>query len=124
MTISDIVPALLNSLVDSRVWESETPDELPRSAGEILPFIIWTLHGGMDAEYVEQSPAPAFSNARVQIHVVARSGQLASQLMKAASDALLASSYTVGVYGSPVGTNDSARRLKGRRQQFSIWFQQ
>lgn len=122
MNISELVPSVLNTLVDGRVWESETPDELPRNAMGVLPFVIWTLHGGEDSEYVGQTPAPAKSHARVQIHTVATSAIAADILMKDVRDALLASSYTVGVYGSPVGTYDSARRLKGRRQQFSIWF--
>lgn len=124
-TLSEIVTTLLNPLVSGRVWESATPDDLPRDNNDVIkPFILWSTMGGQDAEYVEQFPAPAFSNARLQIHCVSPSNILVERLMQAVRDALLASSYTVGVLGSPIGTYDDTRKLRGRRQQFSIWFRQ
>lgn len=125
MNIEDLVPEVLNTLVGGRVWESATPENLPRDdiTKVVLPFIVWTVMGGQDSEYVEQTPAPTHSNARIQVHAVTPLGTSPSTLMKAVRDALLASTYTVGVYGSPVGTYDAARKLKGRFQQFSVWFQ-
>lgn len=124
MSIETIIPVLLNSLVGDRVWQDATPDNLPRDANnEILPFIIWTLAGGQDAEYVDQTMG-THANARVQIHVVSASGLQAATLIRQARDRLLASDYTVGVYGSPVGTYDAARKLRGRMQQFGIWYPQ
>ena len=122
-TIEEIIPYILNNLFNGRVWESATPDDI-RVDGVITPFVVWTLMGGQDSEYVEQSPAPSHSHARVQLHVAALSGIQLAALTKAARDAMLAADYTVGVYGSPVGTYDAARKLKGRFQQFSVWFQQ
>jgi hypothetical protein len=122
-TIEEIIPYILNNLFNGRVWESATPDDI-RVDGVITPFVVWNLMGGQDSEYVEQTPAPSHSHARVQLHVAALSGIQLAALMKAARDAMLASDYTVGVYGSPVGTYDAARKLKGRFQQFSVWFQQ
>lgn len=124
MSIDTIVPALLNSLVANRVWQDATPDDLPRDAnGTIEDFIIWTLVGGQDAEYVEQKMG-THTNARIQLHAVSPSSIRASQLAKDARDRLLASEYTVGVYGSPVGTYDAPRKLRGRMQQFGIWYSQ
>ena len=124
MSISTISPAVLNSLVDNRVWFAATPDNLPRDPnGRILPFFLWTLAGGQDAEYVGQVMG-THSNARVQINAYAVGGIAVDSLIKQARDRLLASDYTVGVYGSPVGTYDAARKLDGRYQQFSIWFRQ
>lgn len=122
MNIESILPTLLNSLVDGRVYESSTPDDLVRDAeGNILDFIIWTMHGGQDSEYVDQAMG-SHTNARIQIIYFSRSGLLATAGIRAVRDRLLASDYTVGVYGSPVGTYDTARKLKGRMQQFGIWF--
>lgn len=124
MNIETIIPALLNSLVGDRVWQDATPDILPRDANNrILDFIIWTLVGGQDAEYVDQTMG-THANARVQIQVVSASGLRAATLIRQARDRLLASDYTVGVYGSPVGTYDAARKLRGRMQQFGIWYPQ
>jgi len=125
MTLSEIVPGLLNGLVDGRVWQDATPDDLPRASnGSFLPFIIWTTMGGQDSEYVEQYPAPSHNNARIQIHACAPGGIAVDRLIRRVSNSLLASNYTVGVLGSPVGTYDTDRKLRGRRQQFSIWFRQ
>ena len=67
MSIETIIPQLLNTLVNGRVWENATPDVLPKDAnGDFLPFILWTLHGGQDAEYVEQEMGE-FRNCRVQL---------------------------------------------------------
>lgn len=124
MTIDTIIPTLLNTLVSDRVWFMNTPDDLLRdSNGRIRDFIIWSLPGGQDAEYVDQTMG-SHSNARVQIHAVSMSSIAASNLIKAVRDRLLASDYTVGVYGSPVGTYDAARKLSGKFQQFSIWYRQ
>lgn len=123
-TISEIIPFLLNSLVGNRVWQEATPDDIPRGTdGKFLPFFLFTVVGGQDAEYVGQTMG-SHSNARVQIQAVSPSSIEVDNLIKAARDVLLASSYTVGVYGSPVGTYDAARKLRGRFQQFSIWFPQ
>lgn len=124
MTLSELIPAVLNSLVNSRVWQDATPDDLPRDGNNVpLPFILWSLMGGSDAEYADSS-MPEFSHARVQIHSLAFNVLQTEQLAKDVRNALLASAYTVGVLGSPVGTYDNARKLRGRRQQFSIWFRQ
>lgn len=124
MSISTIIPALLNTLVEGRVWEAATPDVLPRDANnQFKSFIIFTVMGGQDAEYVGQEMG-THGNARVQIHVASPSSIAAGSLIKQARDRLLASDYTVGVYGSPLGTYDAARKLHGRLQQFGIWFQQ
>ena len=123
MSIEEIIPTLLNPLAGGRVYESATPDDLVRSGNVIQDFIIWHIVGGQDAEYVDQTMG-THTNARVQIQAVSPSGKAASTLIRAIRDTLLASDYTVGVYGSPVGTYDAARKLKGRWQQFSIWSEQ
>ena len=124
MNIEAIIPELLNSLVGGRCWHNATPDTLPRDANDqIEDFIVWTLVGGQDAEYVDQTFG-THTNARVQIQAVSPSSLRATSLIRAARDRLLASDYTVGVYGSPVGTYDAARKLTGRMQQFGIWFRE
>ena len=124
MNIDSIVPEVLNTLVEKRVWLSATPDSIPRGTdGAFLPFIVWTIMGGKDAEYVDQTMG-THSNARIQLHACHPSSIEADKLIKAARDRLLASAYTVGVYGSPVGTYDAARKLYGRMQQFGIWYRE
>lgn len=122
MAIEAIVTALLSPVVDGRCWENTTPEGLARDANDrILPFIIWTLVSGIEQEYVDQT-MPEARNSRIQVNVVGPSSIECSRLIKAARDALVNSTYTVGVYGSPGGTYDQARNLRGRRQQFGIWY--
>lgn len=124
MTLTEIIPSVLNSLVGARVYHQLTPPVLEMdSDGQILPFILWSVMGGMDREYIDQT-MPDHSNARVQIQAVAPSSIAVETLIRQARDKLLASAYTVSVYGSPVGTYDAARGLRGQFQQFSIWFPQ
>lgn len=123
MKVESLIPEILNPLVGDRVWFDATPDDgPPRGAnGAFLDFIIVTVVGGIQEEYVDQTMGKV-ANSRVQIHAVSATSQGASDLILAARDMLLASGYTVSVYGSPVGTYDAARKLRGRFQQFSIWF--
>lgn len=124
MNIEAIIPSLLGSIVGGRCWHNATPSKLPRDANDqIQDFIIWTLVGGQDAEYVDQTFG-THSNARVQIHAVSPSSLRAASIIRQVRDRLLASDYTVGVYGSPVGTYDAARDLTGRMQQFGVWFRE
>lgn len=119
--ISEVIPEVLNSLVERRVWQGNTPDDLPRGQdGALLPFVIWHVGGGIEAEYIDQTAAE-MQNYRVHIRAVHTSQSACDQLIIAVRNALLASGYTVGVYGSPAGDYDKARKLYERYQQFSIW---
>ena len=122
-TLSEIIPLILNGLVDGRVWQLSTPDDLPRDSGGILPFIIWHRVGGQDGAFYDQT-APDHAHARVQIQCCARNAIVAERLERQCMQAMLASIYTVGVYGSPVGAYDAARKLHAPWRQFSIWFRQ
>ena len=120
MTIETIMASTLNPLFDGRVYESGTPDEIARDeTGAFLPFAIWNIMGGTEQEYVDQTRSNKV-HRRIQIATFAHDGELASALLREAGARLLSSEYSVGVYGSPVGTYDAARKLRGRFQQFSI----
>lgn len=119
--ISEVIPEVLNALVERRVWQGNTPDDLPRGQdGVLLPFVIWHVGGGIESEYVDQTAAE-MQNYRVHIRAVHTSQSACDQLIVSVRNALLASGYTVGVYGSPAGDYDKARKLYERYQQFSIW---
>lgn len=122
MTLAEIIPSILNGLVDGRVWQNATPDDLPRSTGKtILPFILWHRVGGMDSEYVDQTASDK-RHARIQVSSNHPSAIGADRLLEAVMQTMLGSTYTVGVYGSPVGDYDGPRKLHAPFQQFSIWF--
>ena len=124
MSIAALIPAVLNSLVENRVWFDATPDVLPKDTyGRIKPFLLLTVVGGKDAEYVDQTMGNR-TNVRLQVMAATPSAITSDQLIQQARDALLESDYTVGVYGSPVGTYDAPRKLYGRYQQFSVWIPQ
>lgn len=122
MSLEEIITSIVGPVVNGRCWESSTPDKLQRDANDrILPFVIWTLPGGIEQEYIDQT-MPEMRNARIQINVVGPSSIECSRIIRQVRDALVNSAYTVGVYGSPGGTYDQARNLRGRRQQFGIWY--
>lgn len=124
LTLAEIIPAILNDLVEGRVWQGMTPDDLPRDASKRpLPFVIWHRVGGQDDTYVEQSPLPSHRHARIQIASNAPGSIVAERLCEAVMRAMTAPPYNAGVYGSPVGAVDAARKLHAPWQQFSIWFQ-
>jgi hypothetical protein len=124
MSAELLIPPLLNALVGDRVWFDATPDKLPTDANaKVLPFLLLSIMGGQDQEYVEQEMG-THTNIRLQITAYVPDTASARPLIDAARDALLASAYTVGVYGSPVGVYDPARKLRGRFQQFSVWLPQ
>lgn len=124
MSAGTLIPPLLNSLVADRVWFDATPDVLPTdNSGKIMPFLLLTVMGGQDQEYVEQEMG-SHTNVRLQINAFAPSTVAVETLIRQARDRMLASAYSVGVYGSPVATYDPARKLRGRFQQFSVWLPQ
>jgi hypothetical protein len=125
MSAELLIPPLLNSLVANRVWYDATPDEgsTKDAGGKMMPFILLSVMGGQDQEYVEQTMGP-MTNIRLQITAYHPSTAGVRPLMEAARDRLLASAYSVGVLGSPVAVYDPARKLRGRFQQFSVWLPQ
>lgn len=124
MSAGTLIPPLLNSLVGDRVWFDATPDTLPiDSNGKIMPFLLLSVMGGQDQEYVEQAMG-SHTNVRLQINAFAPSTIAVETLIRQARDALLASAYSIGVLGSPVGVYDPARKLRGRFQQYSVWLPQ
>ena len=123
MTLAELIPSVLNPLFDGRVYQNKTPQLLSRGTdGATLPFVVWLRMGGIDGTYIDQT-APNKRHARVQLTTYAVGDIVCEQLHEQVMLALLGSIYTVGVYGSPVGTYDADRNLTGERQQFSIWFQ-
>jgi len=124
MSAELLIPPLLNHLVGNRVWFDATPTKLPTdSNGQIMPFIILSIMGGQDQEYVDQTMG-SMTNIRLQVNAYSPDTASARPLIEAARDALLASAYSIGVLGSPVGVYDPARKLRGRFQQYSVWLPQ
>ena len=125
-TLAEIITSILNPLVGGRAYIMATPDNLVRAAGAnsaILPFFVWHKSGGSDVEYVDQTMGN-MRHSRIQITTFSPSSIATERLATQARDALLNSGYTVGVYGSPVGAYDPARKLQGEFQQFSIHYPQ
>ena len=68
MSAELLIPPLLNSLVGDRVWYDATPDEGPPKDGygRLMPFILLSVMGGQDQEYVDQTMGP-MTNIRLRI---------------------------------------------------------
>ena len=121
MSVRSLVKPLLDPLVANRVWMDTTPDEGPGRdvSGNLNSFILLSVMGGEDAEYVDQTMGDK-THVRLQVSAFAPDTDTVETLIRAVRDSLLESAYSVGVYGSPVGTYDAARKLRVRFQQFSI----
>ena len=116
MSLEAKIYTALSALVDDRVY----PDVAPE--GTAKPYITYQEVGGDAVNYVEGA-VPDKQNAIVQINVWALSRIEASSLGKQAEDVLrLLVDVETKVLGARVSLYESDTKLRGARQDFSIWY--
>ena len=116
MSLESAIFDALKGLVASRVY----PDEAPQKVN--LPFIIYQQVGGSPVNFMDIS-TPSKKNARIQISVWGDSRNQVAPLARSAEDALRsATGLQSSVLGAPVALIDSATKLRGTQQDFSIWY--
>jgi hypothetical protein len=116
MSLESSLFSALTGLVAGRVY----PDVAPELAA--LPLITYIQVGGEAPNFLDSATLPSKRNARVQIDCWATTRAAATTLAQQIEDALRASNTLRPiVLGAPVATFDADLKLRGSRQDFSVW---
>lgn len=115
MSLEATLYTLLGPLVGGRCY----PDVSPDSA--TFPLIVYQQVGGQAVDFIE-GKLPDKDNARVQVHVWAKTRLEASQIAHSARVALVEGSAKANTLGAAVSLYESAMKLYGARQDFSVWY--
>lgn len=115
MSLETTLSTILGSLVGGRCY----PDVSPDSA--TFPLIIYQQVGGQAVDFIECKVADK-DNARVQVHVWAKTRLEASQIAHNARVAMVEGSAKAITLGAAVSLYESAMKLYGSRHDFSVWY--
>lgn len=116
MSLEPQIFAALTGLVGGNVWPDIGPDDVE------LPYITYQQVGGDAVNYTDKT-LPGSRNARVQVNVWAATRLAASALADQVEDALrLVASFDAEVLGARVAIYEQDTKLRGARQDFSIWY--
>lgn len=115
MSLETSIADALSALVDGRVYPDVADEQTPTPT----PYITYQQVGGRSVSFVD-STAPNKKNARVQINVWAATRTAASDLGRTVEDTLRTALRATAL-GALVATYDPETRLRGTRQDFSIW---
>ncbi|KQW97136.1 hypothetical protein ASC94_10115 [Massilia sp. Root418] len=106
----------LKHLVADQVYPDIGPD------GVQPPYITYQQVGGDAVNYTEAA-LPGKRNARIQVNVWAATRLAASDLADQVEDAMrLTEALQTTVVGSRVSDYEPATKLRGTRQDFSVWY--
>lgn len=116
MSVDTQIFAALSSLAGGRVFPDVAPEVTVR------PYLTYQQVGGDALNYLEAT-VPGKRNARIQINAWADTRLAASELSEQAEDALrLAAGLQAEVLGARVSIYEEDTRLRGARQDFSVWY--
>lgn len=122
MNIESIAPAILNSLVDNRVYWDTTPNDLVTgSDGYYASFFILSDAATSRTQYIDQTIAGKVFT-RLQIVACASDPISRGELAAAAIQAFVDSGYTIRVYEGSIGGFDDSRQLYSNTQYIGIWY--
>lgn len=115
MSVESSIYSTLQALVGGRCY----PDIAPEKAAR--PYITYQVIGGSSVNFVD-STVPSKKNSRVQINAWADTRAAVATLSVQIEDALrVASSLQTTVLGSPSSIYEPETKLRGTRQDFSVW---
>lgn len=116
MSVDVQIFAALSPLAGGRVF----PDVAPE--GTARPYLTYQQVGG-DALNFMEGTMPGKRNARIQINAWADTRLAASELSEQAEDALrLVLGLQAEVLGARVSIFEEDIKLRGARQDFSVWY--
>ena len=116
MSLDAQIFAVLSSLVGDRVYPDVAPEATAR------PYLTYQQVGGDALNYLEGT-VPGKRNARIQINAWADTRLAASELSERAEDSLrLAAGLQAEVLGARVSIFEEDTKLRGARQDFSVWY--
>lgn len=114
MTMESDLVTLLKT-VCPRVY----PDVAP--AAPTRPFMTWQGLGGESLRFLDKTPGSQ-RNTYLQVSVYSATRGEALALIRAAEDAMCASSlFTASPMGEPISTYEEDTTLYGALQRFSVW---
>jgi len=116
--------AICNPLFNNRVWFDTTPEGMSR-ADMSAPFLLIDQVGGKDAWYVDNT-LPDFQNARMQFSIWGDMRLAVADAARVLRTALATASvpgFVVEPLGAVVNDYNDVLKLRGARQDFSIWYQ-
>lgn len=117
MTMETRIYQALRALVADRVY----PDFAPAGAGR--PYIVYQQVGGVVLSFLDGA-VPSARNGRIQVCSWAETRSEASSLITQVESILRSNSdLQVDVLGASVSTSDDETKLRGSRQDFSVWMQ-
>ena len=115
MTLVQLMFDTLRTLVNDRVYADEAPEKAVR------PYIVWQAVGGSAVNFLD-SGLPSKRNARIQVAVWGADRSSVMAICHAAEDAMRSNiTLQTTVMASAVATYESDTKLRGTRQDFSIW---
>ena len=115
MTVEADLHNVLAALVDGRAY----PDVAPEDA--VTPYIVYQQVGGTPIAFVERA-LPSKKNGRFQAAAWAATRKEAAAIgLQIENAMLLATEFQVEVVGGQIADYDSETKLRGSRQDFSIW---
>lgn len=118
MSLEATLKTLLGPLVGGRCYPDDTDDVIPPL---VFPLIIYQGVGGRAIDYVDGKVADK-DNIRLQVIVWSKTRLEASQIARAARVALVEGDMKAVTLGAAVSLRDKVVKLRGTRQDFSIWY--
>lgn len=116
MALESTLAALLGTLC-AHVYPDEPPEPLPGR-----PYIVYQQVGGSAVNFLERAVVGK-RNARMQIKVWADTRLAASALAGQVEDAIkLCADFQGESLGAWVAMHDPDLKLRGTRQDFTIWY--
>lgn len=115
MSIDTLIFDAIKGLISNRVY----PDVAPELATR--PYITYQQVGGDAVNFLE-STIPSKANARVQVTVWGDTRAQVAALAKQVEDAIRTTiALQATVLGAPVAIYEPDTKLRGTRQDFSVW---
>lgn len=113
------IEADLHSLLAPLAAGGAFPDAADDDA--VAPYIVYQQVGGISTQFVERA-LPSKKNGRFQVAVWAATRKEAAAIgLQIENAMLLTTAFQVELVGGPIADRDSVTKLRGSRQDFSIW---
>lgn len=117
MTLSEMLYATLQPLVDGRVYPAVAPQD------SALPRLVYSRAGGRVINYAEPGELPDHDGARVQLSAWATTNDGAELLMQQVEAAMAASPhFSCERLGGPVSAFEEDTQLHGLHHDFAVWY--
>lgn len=115
MTVEIDLQVLLEGLASGSVYPDVAGDDA------VPPYLVYQQVGGTSTQFVERA-LPSKKNGRFQVAVWAATRKEAAAIgLKIENAMLLTTVFQVELIGGPTADRDAVTKLRGSRQDFSIW---